>query len=213
MQGYLLIFGDLRDFIAFYVKLSGQWFTQMIQSEFAQWLTNSWIASVFGRLLLFAAIGSLLAALFYRKQRMKKRLSAERQAVLSRQNRWSMRLTAHRSLEATSNLEDSTELTNLQSVPTSSTGSLLGWSIRRQVSFVRVDSCETMDAAEVKIKSKAISLGANALINLKYSVLAGKYAAEADAVVATAIDQAEGERVAPSTAAYTGSNAVRPTHP
>jgi hypothetical protein len=212
MQGYLLIFGDLRDFIAFYVKLSGIWFAQFLQSEFARWLTNSWVGTVFGRLILFTAIGSLLAALFYRKQRMKRRISAERQAVLSRQNRWSMRLTAHRSLES-SNVDDSTELTVMQAVPTSSTGNLLGWSIRRQLSYVRVDSCETMDSAELKIKSKAIGLGANALINLKFSVVNGKYAAEADAVVATALDEPVVDREVPTTATYTGSKAVRPTHP
>jgi uncharacterized protein YbjQ (UPF0145 family) len=212
MQGYLLIFGDLRDFIAFYVKLSGIWFAQFLQSEFARWLTNSWLGTVFGRLILFAAIGSLLAALFYRKQRMKRRISAERQAVLSRQNRWSMRLTAHRSLES-SNVDDSTELTVMQAVPTSSTGSLLGWSIRRQICYVRVDSCETMDAAELKIKSKAIGLGANALINLKFSVVNGKYAAEADAVVATSLDESVVDREIPTTATYAGSKAVRPTHP
>ena len=212
MQGYLLIFGNLLDFISFYVKLSGQWFTQIIQSEFAKWLTNSWVGSVFGRMLLLAAVGSLVAALFYRKQRMKRRQSAEHQAILSRQKRWSSRLAAKRELEGASS-EDSTELTALQSVATSSTGNLLGWSIRRQLSYVRVDSCETMDSAELKIKSKAIGLGANALINLKFSVVNGKYAAEADAVVATALDEPVVDREVPTTATYTGSKTVRPTHP
>jgi len=101
----------------------------------------------------------------------------------------------------------------MQAVPTSSTGSLLGWSIRRQICYVRVDSCETMDAAELKIKSKAIGLGANALINLKFSVVNGKYAAEADAVVATALDESVVDREIPTTATYAGSKAVRPTHP